>query len=95
MPVVENGWADGHVNSLGESTKEVRKFLLVAQQMHFHMVRATLRKAAVILGDRLAVAPVTPGYAPLVADALREGLFTALGQLRLCRPTKPTPKCPP
>ena len=83
------------LNSLGDTTYEVGEFLFVAQQMYVHMVAAAPGKATVILGDRLAVAPVAPRYAPLVADALRERIFAARGHLRLCRSSKPTSKCPP
>jgi hypothetical protein len=48
-----------------------------------------------MFGDRLPVAPVAPGDAPLIANALGERLFAALGQLRPCRSAKPTPKCSP
>ena len=84
-----------HLKSLGESAKEVSKFLFVAQYVYVHKVGAALRETAVVLGDRLSVAPVAPGDAPLVADTLSERLFAARGQLRLCRSAKPASECPP
>ena len=56
--------------SCREPTQEVSEFLLAAQQVHIDDFGAPLGKSLVVLGNRLPVAPVSPGDAPLVADAL-------------------------
>ncbi len=84
-----------HLKSLGKAAYEIGEFLLVSQQVYIYEIGAALRKATVVLWDRLPVAPVAPCGSPLVPNALRERLFAALGQLCRCRSAKPTPKCAP